>query len=360
MEITRQTYETFLLLYIDDELEPAERTAVEKFLADNPDLQPELRMLQEAVLTGPALGLPDKSMLYKSAGGISSVNFESYFLLYVDGELSEPECAQVEQFVLQHPHLQEEFTVLRRTRLEPEPIEFTNKALLYRKQTAERRVIQTNWFRIASAAAVTGLAVLLWFGRSTPSHESAPSIALKPAALEQPKQSKSNRETPVARVQADRFRKAGPIASTRRSKAVVTVQYEKNNAVDNKTIKLIALPEKPKAPDLAFQPRSNNLPQRNPIGGLSENPAERTSEPAELTSTSAISGNDAHPGVQTALYREIDEHDDKQTLYIGAAGINRNKLRGLLKKASNLFERKSKRDEDGNTVQIANFEIKTK
>ena len=63
---------------------------------------------------------------------INRNNYESYFLLYADGELSPAEKQEVDAFVLQHPDLAAEFEALKSTRLEPETITFSGKNLLYK------------------------------------------------------------------------------------------------------------------------------------------------------------------------------------------------------------------------------------
>src|SRR5580692_6024629 len=50
MDINRNNYETFFLLYLDRELKPADRQEVEKFLSENVDLQREFTVLQKTVL----------------------------------------------------------------------------------------------------------------------------------------------------------------------------------------------------------------------------------------------------------------------------------------------------------------------
>ena len=50
MNINRNTYEEFFLLYVDNELSQAERRQVEAFIEENPDLRPELDMLHDVVL----------------------------------------------------------------------------------------------------------------------------------------------------------------------------------------------------------------------------------------------------------------------------------------------------------------------
>lgn len=63
---------------------------------------------------------------------INLENYEEYFLLYVDNELTEAEKAAVELFVEQHPELKEEWTMLMDTKLEPEDIRMDMKNDLYR------------------------------------------------------------------------------------------------------------------------------------------------------------------------------------------------------------------------------------
>lgn len=64
------------------------------------------------------------------ANDITISNYEEYFLLYVDGELSPAEMQGVEAFVLTQPHLQMELDLLMQTRLEPDSMPFSGKELL--------------------------------------------------------------------------------------------------------------------------------------------------------------------------------------------------------------------------------------
>ena len=52
MNITRNNYEEYFLLYADGELNATDKQAVENFLTIHPDLAEELDMLMEAVLIG--------------------------------------------------------------------------------------------------------------------------------------------------------------------------------------------------------------------------------------------------------------------------------------------------------------------
>lgn len=61
---------------------------------------------------------------------ISRSNYEEFFLLYVDGELTPEECDAVEAFAAAHPDLQEELDILLTTRLDSEPVVFLDKNTL--------------------------------------------------------------------------------------------------------------------------------------------------------------------------------------------------------------------------------------
>ena len=68
-------YEEQLLNYIDDEITAKERKEVEKFLAQNPDAQKELALLQKTKLQPEdAISFPDKSVLYRRAEKVSVIS----------------------------------------------------------------------------------------------------------------------------------------------------------------------------------------------------------------------------------------------------------------------------------------------
>lgn len=64
-------------------------------------------------------------------------NYEEYFLLYVDNELSAPGRKAVEAFVLANPDLAVELEMLQQVRLSDEEFVFDDKQLLYRSESQE-------------------------------------------------------------------------------------------------------------------------------------------------------------------------------------------------------------------------------
>jgi anti-sigma factor RsiW len=60
-------------------------------------------------------------------------NYEDYFLLYVDNELTAEQKKQVELFIRENPDLEEELVMLQQSRLIPETIVFEEKHLLMKE-----------------------------------------------------------------------------------------------------------------------------------------------------------------------------------------------------------------------------------
>ena len=65
MDINRNNYETFFLLYLDRELNPSEMSEVEKFLTENADLQKEFSMLQQTILVPAQTVFEQKELLFR-------------------------------------------------------------------------------------------------------------------------------------------------------------------------------------------------------------------------------------------------------------------------------------------------------
>ena len=129
--INQYNYEEFFLLYVDNELSAADKQAVEQFVQANPDLAIELEMLKQMQLPAENILFTEKDGLYRNESeGINLANAEEQFLLYVDNELTDAERTKVETFVLQHPSVQESFTLLKQAKLQPESIVFANKEIL--------------------------------------------------------------------------------------------------------------------------------------------------------------------------------------------------------------------------------------
>jgi hypothetical protein len=150
MNINRNNYEEFFLLYVDNELSAAERNAVELFVHENLDLKEELNMLLQTVISADAVSFDNKSNLFKE----EFTALQENLLLYIDNELSADEKLDTEKILQADYSALKELGILQQTKLQPETIVFADKQSLYRKERA--RVIDLPWRRIAAAAVLIG------------------------------------------------------------------------------------------------------------------------------------------------------------------------------------------------------------
>ena len=72
MDINRDNYEEYFLLYADDELSKAERRMVEIFVKENPDLKEEFCMCTQHKRLAGWMGWIAGSLLALAAGGRES------------------------------------------------------------------------------------------------------------------------------------------------------------------------------------------------------------------------------------------------------------------------------------------------
>ena len=363
--INRYNYEEFFLLYVDDELDAAEREAVEKFAEQNADLSVELDMLRQTrVMPEHGIVFSNKESLVRTEGNsINETNFEEYFLLYIDNELSAAKKQEVETYILQHPRLQDEFILLKQAVLPPETIAYSNKEELYR--TEGRRIVHFKPWRLAAAAAFIGLCATGWWLMQRPNSPNTvadvpkvvegikkdtqsvvpvipqqdvkqPEVAVQQATLPDSKETLRKTEVPSEKRQSNNL--AHNQANNR-------VSQSNNETVTHDIIKqenqpLIAKNDGVKMPDQSMQEGSivDEIPQ-----------AAESTEP-----------NNSGFNVYPVAYKEINTDDEDQSVHVAMLDLNKNKVKSFLKKAGRLFNNKSNdlANEDGK-LQVANFEIET-
>jgi len=92
-KINRYNYETYFLLYADNELSAIEKKNVDEFVQSNPELGEELVMLLQTISQKEDILLNNKMSLYKKEP-LSSDQQEK-LLLHLDNELNEVEKKEV-------------------------------------------------------------------------------------------------------------------------------------------------------------------------------------------------------------------------------------------------------------------------
>jgi len=361
MLINRHNYEEFFLMYVDNELNMHQRIEVELFVEQHPDLAAELNALQEAVLLPePDITFTHKNSLYKQEKeGITKENCEEQFLLYIDNELSAEARSQVEAFVQQYPEQQAQLSLLQQTVLTPDPIVFANKKVLYRKEK-ERRVIPLAWSRLAVAAALLGVTATAgwWFFHTeekshtgiavvtdTPSRTNTPqqlshqdsASAEKLAKIQQQQQPDTAQpDAAKGNTKGEQYIAAAPVRNSAAVKNTVTPAPVTTQGMARPvTTDLVAIPAGNEA-TVAYQP-ATQVPVTAAIAPVKTDIPPAATAPQTAAQVTVI--NDTHKSI---AYKELDTSEDDQSLYVGSLELNRNQVKGFLRKAGRVLGARAK------------------
>ncbi len=349
MNINRNNYEEFFLLYADGELSAQEQQAVELFIKENPDVANELKMLVQTKLEDDEMVFADKNSLYKTDDAkLNLNNYEEQFLLYVDNELNDDERNKVEIFVLQHPQVQEKFILLKQTKLEPETIIFSDKKSLYRKK--EKPFVYFSFSRIAVAAAFIGLVFLVWTvipGKNETSNQIV-STKNKVVVPDTNKLLNNKIVVPENKIVVAAKNKIEKKETNTFKQAVLPTTNQTNNLIaENNIVDKKSSPSKTVQENIIDQKKSIVAPVGNNERQLAVN-------------NSTVSPTEEKSIFHQTVYKELntDEDERNNNIYVGNIELNKDKIRGFFKRAKAAFA-KSKNDDDNN-VAIANFSVNTK
>ncbi|MEP6683302.1 MAG: hypothetical protein ABJA35_08580 [Parafilimonas sp.] len=369
--INRNNYEEFFLLYVDDELDEASKTAVENFVQQNPDLTTEFAMLMQTKFVAHESIFFDKENLLRTEGNsINESNHVEYFLLYIDNELSAAKREEVEMYVLQHPKLQDEFTTLKQAVLAPEIISYGNKKDLYR--TEKRRTFYLKPLQLAVAAIFIGIcAVGFWLMQkpATVITVADKHITQQPkqnAVISKPvdsiKQQINQPEQIVAQQQSSPIKKEKkPTTETavikKKTENTTKDIFDNNNNAETQ----VAIQQHPLIKHNDIEKNQKEPPtETKDIADAPQHLQQQQNDVASLQ-TSAQEKNDNNYNVYPVAYKEINTNDDDNSLHVGMLDLNKSKVKNLFKKAGRFFGNKTNdlANEDGK-LQVANFEIETK
>ena len=356
--ITRDNYQEFFLLYIDDELSAADRLVVEEWVTANPDYREEWEsLLQCRVFPEEEMVFRDKKTLLRSTGdkALEENNYADYFLSYIDGELNGKDRLMVEAFIRQHPSKQLELEQLRQTVSTPDTtIVFPDKNSLY-KNERHRRVIGL-YRLLAGAAAVLLAAVTLLLIHDHPAGE--------PALV------KNTAPTPVSpappQVSPAQINKKEPSPVTSATTAALHPKKKTHH------------PSPVQPPPLAVD-RTEAGKQENKISGVAMAPQEH--DPADGVKTGGVSqaaglplatGSSLTAGSypaarQTNIPRELSsfatqalQEDNEKRIATASepASPGKSKLRGLFRRVARNFGKTADRDGEGKReVLISAFQV---
>jgi hypothetical protein len=343
MNINRLNYENYFLLYVDGELSSAEMQTVDRFAAENKDLADELSMLMQTKLPEEAYHFENKSALLRTTSKhINSINCEEKFLLFIDDELTDQEKKEILLFISTNPQYQELFETIKAAKLPIEYISFPDKESLYRKEESSKPVILLQWWKLAVAAAVIGIiamiGILIPINNTSTLAKSKINVApneIKNSFKEQMPPSLDDKGVQAQFVQTKR---------EAHNKTIVPVPEKNNLELYSKTEPLITETNKHVDAQETIALNTNNTSVSTNLHTINK---ESNDHASLLT---PVNGHSEETSVlsyaKPAVYKELDTDDERKSLYVGSVEINKDKLRGFLRKASSLFKGRNKNEEE--------------
>jgi hypothetical protein len=321
IHIDRNNYEEYFLLYVDNELTPVQRLAVEEFIINHPDLKEELELLSSTVLDAEPIRLFDKESLLSHQ--MQQEVIDEQLLSYLDNELSPEEASKVEIKLSVDTNYKLQYESLLKTRLDKDDlIVYPYKNELYRTEK-ERSIRPLFILRIAAAVVILLTSALFYILSSDVTNEPPVIVQQTNKPIQQKENvvkhqnSTSTSEETVEENNYEDIHIATVTEKNTKTKNSVADNYSTPSVVpatDNEHIAFAELPkvEKQTSIDANFSPQQNI-----------------NNQPVTTTESIAYTKVDAFetpvPGLDA-----LDGEDDKK-----------GSVRGFLRKASRFIERRT-------------------
>ena len=355
MLLNRNNYETFFLLYADDELRAKERMAVENFVSENEDLRGELNMILAAVLPVDDCSFIQKDSLYKNSFVDGSL--QEKLLLKIDNELSAEELYELNKSIIANPSATKEEQLLLATKLDANAIiACPKKGLLFKKETD--MVVVFRMVRWAAAAVLIGFG--LFFGwslynkKALQNNDVAVKPTIKPANNKKTKNITPNEQNIASNSNTNNSKEDNK--ETQKTETTIVAVSKDEQATNRPVQKIVALETK----ELA----SNNEIKK--IITAADNIKVKTNndiQTAALTKlekvevTALINENIVPLETSYAQASLTDtEVSNNKILYIDEENVKRSKVGTVFKKLKRMIERTAK-IKTGNTIRIAGFQF---
>jgi hypothetical protein len=369
--LSRENYEVYFVMYVDNELNDADRKAVEHFIQQNPDLEEELVMLQQSVLRADEeIVFEQKELLFKDAAAtlqINEQNCEEFFVLYSDDELTNKEKDLVEQFVYKHPQYQAAFELIQQVRLVPDnTLTFPDKTYLFRTEEDDSRVVIFPWWRLSAAAiALLVIGSLAWYISSYSGNRVITGDVVTTNTEDEkntgPRVAQKNNTditntTPDKGVAIAETNTVSPTVDTKQPVETTVQSARKKNLSGGSNIQQPVYvkqeseqrPENPAGDEKTFSIK----PVIVTVGNLYEKP---------VVKSGIIKRTINEPlAVNTVVEKPEDENEPAQHAIL-TASINKTPLRGFFRKVSRVVDKVTNPEDNGNGgIRIANLEIARK
>jgi len=376
MNINRHNYEEFFMLYADNELTAEERKDVELFVEQNTDLAEELDLLKQLQFKPDAgLVFMDKESLFRNEEEhetINITNYEEFFVLYADNELSTAQQSSVEKFVYKNPAVQAEFELIQATKLEADNnIVYAHKEELYRREKDEKVIpffISIRAWKWAAAAVLILMAGLIWMNQ-TGTNKLPESIAV----VETKEETKALPQTITPKITEEE--KVATADTKKESKLPEVNLKNANTASNNSVAKKVETNSKKENKEATLAEENEAIEAKKDLVALQHmkpekntaitNPESRISTNKNLTSSiqhkdpiidQPVYINTNNDDIQFA---DLNEDKNEDVVYVSNTAVRKqNPLRGIFRKASRFVERTTNaKPSDGSGILIGNLSI---
>ncbi len=353
MNINRNNYEEYFLLYADNELSKAERKMVEIFVQENPGLKEEFCMLKLAInFPDKEVTLSDKSFLLKKESSfINENNYEEIFVLYYDNELSETQKTDTQNFVIKHPEIKTEFELIGKAKLSPDKsIVFPDKKQLYRKEKSGKVIPLILW-RSLAAAVFIGFGLWVSFPYFT-NHNKTPHVVSqinpvkkseplsKNVIPEKPKEKSTQLASSSIKEKKNTFSKE----VKKRNKPGIEQRLKSDNQIVKSERKIKNPSYKSKIEELNPKESIQTIALNAPIkkgGETIENYKKPIDENEAKVAVEKIEPEVPNNYAKTASYTNVSPADNDNYVFydVPAREFRKSKVGGFLKKVRRIVER---------------------
>ena len=359
MDINRNNYEEFFLLYADNELSKTERKVVEIFVQENPDLKEEFSMWKLAINTPDEdVKLMDKSFLLKKEPPfINENNYEEIFVRYHDNELSDLQRKEVQNYVAENSKFKPGFELIGKAKLIPDnSIVYPGKKSLYRKDKNGKVIPMILWRMMAAAIFIgCGLWISIsYYNKNGVSKPMATTInnKIQKSAIKEEKPdtnivNKKPRKEDKNIASSTKTTRPATIKKneTETEKPVSKEQKIREQLIANKERKRMDKPAKqniniPK-PDIDYQMATSDKPVKDLPAII-----EKTETPLAENHI-AMQANKIDPGIQNvpqakkaSYLSDANSNNQNYVFYdVSADEFRKSKVGGFLKKVTRVVER---------------------
>ena len=280
--ITLHNYQDFLLRYIDEELDLRETEALLAFVAVHPAVGEELELLQSTKLDIETISCPSKTLLYKNIFPVT---------------------------------------------LEPTTIVYPNKQKLFKKEKEKAPIVFLKWWAVGAAAVFIFIVARYGMfsgeaGNSLSKNNVTKNNSVKPVTSPV-NNSKNNISTP------NTIAKTGSLASTNVKE---NQQNIANNNLDQGAFENLAHPSIPTASTVTASETARAIPSYN--GSIID---VKPTVIAEISVPSMPGYDETAETIETI---DTEAASSNRSVMVGAFEIDKDKFRGLFRKANALFKNK--------------------